>query len=151
MASSIDFSIIVPTHNRSIQLTACLEAIACLRYARERFELIVVDDGSREPVEPAARQFRDRVLKRDTEIKERDQIARELAREREAAARAAADGATGTTATTNPVLTDQGTIAIDEGELRPPATRSGSDTPDRKPATLPSPTSSPSSSPSTQP
>ncbi len=39
------FSIIVPTYARPRQLAACLEAISNLDYPRERFEVIVVDDG----------------------------------------------------------------------------------------------------------
>jgi len=44
---SLDFSIIVPTRNRPLQLRACLEALASLNYPGDRFEVIVVDDGSR--------------------------------------------------------------------------------------------------------
>lgn len=40
------FSVIVPTHSRPQQLAACLEALASLDYPSERFEVIVVDDGS---------------------------------------------------------------------------------------------------------
>ena len=43
------FSIIIPTYSRAAQLAACLEAIARLDYPRDRFEIIVVDDGSRRP------------------------------------------------------------------------------------------------------
>ncbi len=62
-----------------------------------------------------AKQFADRVAQRETELKERDQISRELSRERNQAAQEKADAAT------KPA-----------GELRPPATQSGSDTPDQK-------------------
>ncbi len=44
------FSIIVPTHNRHASLERCLNALACLNYARSDFEIILVDDGSRTPV-----------------------------------------------------------------------------------------------------
>jgi len=47
-----DFSIIVPTLGRPAQLTACLRGIADLEYPRSRFEVIVVDDGSKEPAGP---------------------------------------------------------------------------------------------------
>jgi glycosyltransferase involved in cell wall biosynthesis len=43
------FSIIVPTHNRHKQLGLCLEAIAQMDYPLNCFEVIVVDDGSKEP------------------------------------------------------------------------------------------------------
>lgn len=41
------FSIIIPTYNRPERLTNCLNAIALLDYPRDRFEVIVVDDGSK--------------------------------------------------------------------------------------------------------
>ena len=47
-----DFSIIIPTRNRHQQLGMCLKAIACLDYPANSFEVIIVDDGSKEP--PAA-------------------------------------------------------------------------------------------------
>ena len=40
------FSIIVPTYERPEQVAACLKALARLKYPRERFEVIIVDDGS---------------------------------------------------------------------------------------------------------
>lgn len=40
------FSIIIPTYNRPQHLTNCLAAIAQLDYAKDNFEVIVVDDGS---------------------------------------------------------------------------------------------------------
>ena len=52
----IDFTIIVPTLNRPEQLAGCLRALAGLNYPREGFELIVVDDGSRMPLEPVISQ-----------------------------------------------------------------------------------------------
>lgn len=49
-------SIIIPTYERPAQLSACLDALACLAYPREKFEVIVVDDGSaRPPAEVVAR------------------------------------------------------------------------------------------------
>ncbi|HEV2914796.1 MAG TPA: glycosyltransferase [Pyrinomonadaceae bacterium] len=44
------FSIIIPTRARPAQLASCLEAVARLDYPLERFEVIVVDDGS--PIRP---------------------------------------------------------------------------------------------------
>ena len=40
------FSVIVPTYERARQLTVCLRALACQNYPRDRFEVLVVDDGS---------------------------------------------------------------------------------------------------------
>ncbi len=62
-----------------------------------------------------AKQFADRVARRETELRERDQISRELVRERTQAGQQSA------VAGTQP-----------SGDLRPPATQSGSDTPDHK-------------------
>lgn len=40
------FSIIIPTYERPRQLATCLRALASLDYPLERFEVVVVDDGS---------------------------------------------------------------------------------------------------------
>ncbi len=53
----LDFSIIVPTHDRQVQLGKCLEAIGRLDYPRSRFEVVVVDDGSERSVEQAISSF----------------------------------------------------------------------------------------------
>jgi GT2 family glycosyltransferase len=52
------FSIVIPTYNRPQQLAACLQAVARLDYARDRFEVIVVDDGSAEQVTPVVAPWR---------------------------------------------------------------------------------------------
>lgn len=41
------FSIVIPTYNRPERLKNCLQAIAQLDYPSDRFEVIVVDDGSK--------------------------------------------------------------------------------------------------------
>jgi len=53
----IDFSIVVPTYNRPLGLSHCLEAIASGAYPRSRYEVIVVDDGSEETLEPIVAPF----------------------------------------------------------------------------------------------
>lgn len=45
------FSIVIPTYNRPKQLAACLQACGRLDYPPDRFEIIIVDDGSPIPVE----------------------------------------------------------------------------------------------------
>jgi GT2 family glycosyltransferase len=40
------FSIIIPTHRRPQQLTACLAAIQKIDYPRSLFEVVIVDDGA---------------------------------------------------------------------------------------------------------
>ena len=60
-ASTPLFSIVVPTYQRPAQLAFCLEAIADLDYPTDRFEVIVVDDGSGDPPEAAVAAVRGRV------------------------------------------------------------------------------------------
>jgi GT2 family glycosyltransferase len=62
MADGVPFvSIVVPTYRRPAQLAACLGALARLDYPRDRFEVVVVDDGSGAPptevVTTAAREI----------------------------------------------------------------------------------------------
>src|SRR5439155_19951670 len=51
------FSTVVPTYDRPKQLAACLQALGRLDYARESFEVIVVDDGSKTPAEAVVASF----------------------------------------------------------------------------------------------
>jgi GT2 family glycosyltransferase len=51
------FSIIVPTYQRHAQLARCLDALTCLHYPRERFEAVVVDDGSEPRVDEMVARF----------------------------------------------------------------------------------------------
>jgi GT2 family glycosyltransferase len=44
------FSIIIPTYDRPEELLACVQTLKQLDYPRDRFEIIIVDDGSRVPV-----------------------------------------------------------------------------------------------------
>lgn len=46
-------SVVIPTFARLSSLRECLLSLAVMRYPRDRFEVIVVDDGSPEPVGPA--------------------------------------------------------------------------------------------------
>ncbi|MCU0566407.1 MAG: glycosyltransferase [Oculatellaceae cyanobacterium Prado106] len=52
MNSSITFSIVIPTYNRPQSLDRCLNALSQLAYERDRFEVIVVDDGSHTSLTP---------------------------------------------------------------------------------------------------
>jgi GT2 family glycosyltransferase len=51
-AETIDASVVIPTHNRPVDLARCLRALSEQRTAR-RFEVIVVDDGSSPPIRQA--------------------------------------------------------------------------------------------------
>jgi glycosyltransferase involved in cell wall biosynthesis len=51
------FSIVVATYDRPHQLTALLRSLTSIDYPRERFEVIVVDDGSSMPLESTIAEF----------------------------------------------------------------------------------------------
>jgi len=53
-------SIIIPTYERPERLVICLKSLMRLDYPRERFEVIVVDDGSRKPPETVVARFHER-------------------------------------------------------------------------------------------
>jgi GT2 family glycosyltransferase len=49
------FSVVIPTYDRPSRLAVCLKSMTRLDYPRDRFEVIVVDDGSAEPLGAAVR------------------------------------------------------------------------------------------------
>jgi GT2 family glycosyltransferase len=51
------FSIVIPTYNRPKQLKNCLGAIAQINYPHDRFEVIVVDDGSETALDEVVAPF----------------------------------------------------------------------------------------------
>jgi len=55
--SVLDISIIVPTRNRRGKIDKCLRAIAQQTYPHDRFEVIVVDDGSDAPLATTVSPF----------------------------------------------------------------------------------------------
>lgn len=50
-------SVVIPTYDRPVQLGACLEALAASRLPRERFEVVVVDDGGRAPLDQVVDRY----------------------------------------------------------------------------------------------
>ena len=56
--SGIDFSVIVPTYNRPDSLRECLRALTSQDYPRDRFEVIVVDDGGESSPAPVVDALR---------------------------------------------------------------------------------------------
>lgn len=48
-------SVVIPVMDRAEELRRCLESIGRVRYPRERFEILVVDDGSRDETPQVAR------------------------------------------------------------------------------------------------
>ena len=55
----VDVSVIIPTYNRPARLTACLRALAEQDYPVDRFEVVVVDDGSETPLDALILHYRD--------------------------------------------------------------------------------------------
>src|SRR5213593_4845830 len=45
------FAVVIPTYDRPAELRRCLDSLAAQNYPRDRFEVIVVDDGSPTPAE----------------------------------------------------------------------------------------------------
>lgn len=117
------------------------------RWITERMKLLRAELGRRATEslsisDPAlAEQFRQRLTRAESEIQQRDQIARELQRERESAqpatSRPALPQPTAPLALPKPAPAtqpaDETPAAPENGAPRPPATRSGSDTPDTPP------------------
>jgi len=61
---ALRFSIVVPTRNRIALLERCLGALTELAYARDAFEVLVVDDGSEPPVGTAVAGYEERLAVR---------------------------------------------------------------------------------------
>lgn len=53
----LNFSIVIPTYNRPERLSKCLQSLMALDYPRDRFEVVVVDDGSKASLESVVRPF----------------------------------------------------------------------------------------------
>lgn len=53
MGDPMDFSVVVTTRNRPVQLVALLTALSQVDYPRDRYEVLVADDGSDTPLEGA--------------------------------------------------------------------------------------------------
>jgi glycosyltransferase involved in cell wall biosynthesis len=61
MEPSVLFSVIIPTYNRPQQLATCLESLTQLNYPQNQFEVIVMDDGSRQPLDSVVAPFQQRL------------------------------------------------------------------------------------------
>ena len=57
----ITFSIIVPTYGRPESLAELMASLACLEYPLSQFEVIVVDDGGKVPVQGVISDFKGRL------------------------------------------------------------------------------------------
>ena len=56
------FSIVVPTYNRPQELANCLETLTQLAYPSDRYEIIIVDDGSSTPMTAVVKDFQQQAL-----------------------------------------------------------------------------------------
>ena len=60
--NTIDFSVVVPAYNAERTLVSCLESLAAQTLPKEKFEVIVVDDGSTDTTSKIALRFDVRYL-----------------------------------------------------------------------------------------
>jgi glycosyltransferase involved in cell wall biosynthesis len=58
---TLSFSIIIPTYARPLPLAGCLESLTRLESPAAGFEVIVVDDGSPQPLDEIVKPWRDRL------------------------------------------------------------------------------------------
>jgi glycosyltransferase involved in cell wall biosynthesis len=58
---AVSISIIIPALNEEKMIGRCLESLAKLAFARDRFEVLVVDNGSRDKTLDIANSFQDRL------------------------------------------------------------------------------------------
>jgi glycosyltransferase involved in cell wall biosynthesis len=59
--ATVSISIIIPALNEERMIGRCLESLVKLDFARERFEVILVDNGSRDKTLTTAESFQDRI------------------------------------------------------------------------------------------
>jgi GT2 family glycosyltransferase len=55
------FSVVIPTRDRPEELVVCLESLAKQNYPRDRFEVVVVDDASKLPLDSVVTAYRERL------------------------------------------------------------------------------------------
>ena len=60
-AAVVSISIIIPALNEEKMIGRCLESLTRLAYARDRFEVLVVDNGSRDRTVAIAESFKERL------------------------------------------------------------------------------------------
>lgn len=61
MGRELLFSVVIPTFGRPGPLTACLQGLSTLHTSRDRFEVVVSDDGSPFSLEPVVSRCRERL------------------------------------------------------------------------------------------
>ena len=55
------FSVVIPTYNRPQQLDRCLAALAKQDYPQDSYRVVVVDDGSRQPLHDIVNAYTDQM------------------------------------------------------------------------------------------
>jgi glycosyltransferase involved in cell wall biosynthesis len=55
--SPVFVSVIIPVYNDPVRLKTCLQVLAEQTYPNEAYEVIVVDNGSDESIEPIVAEF----------------------------------------------------------------------------------------------
>ena len=58
---SLFFSVIIPTYNRPDRVQECLESLLKLDYRRDRMEIIIVDDGSKTPLDEIISPYQNQI------------------------------------------------------------------------------------------
>jgi len=58
---SLLFSVIIPTYNRPDRVQECLDSLLKLDYRRDRMEIIIVDDGSKTPLDEIIRPYQNQI------------------------------------------------------------------------------------------
>ena len=61
MRHGYTFSIVVPTCNRPTQLRECLRSLSYIDFPADRYEVIIVDDGSEQPMDNVVEPFLDQM------------------------------------------------------------------------------------------
>lgn len=59
--AALTCSVVIPTRNRPGRLARCLAALAALDYPRDSFEVVVIDDGSDQPLDSVVATVQDRL------------------------------------------------------------------------------------------
>jgi len=57
----LNFSIVIPTYNRPERLKTCLDSLTHLNYPSDRFEVIIVDDGSDSPLDNLVKPYQNQI------------------------------------------------------------------------------------------
>lgn len=57
----VDFSLIIPTYNRPLRLKKCLSSLTNLDYPLDKLEVVIIDDGSPQLLQPIIDEFRQQI------------------------------------------------------------------------------------------